>query len=87
MRRTGAPGCAIAANTSAHTVTLSMPRFRIESRVPLAQLLATFDRPALQYTHHWQVGDVIVWDNLSLQHARTAFPASQSRTLRRIQID
>jgi taurine dioxygenase len=53
----------------------------------LQRLLATFDQPSLQYTHRWRAGDVIVWDNLSLQHARTAFPDSQARTLRRVQID
>ena len=53
----------------------------------LNRLLAVFDRPEVQYIHRWRVGDVIVWDNLSLQHSRTPFPADQPRTLRRIQID
>jgi alpha-ketoglutarate-dependent taurine dioxygenase len=53
----------------------------------LTRLLSVFDRPELQYAHRWRPGDVIVWDNLSLQHSRTAFPAEQPRTLRRIQID
>jgi taurine dioxygenase len=53
----------------------------------LQRLLASFDEPAIRYTHRWRVGDVVVWDNLSLQHSRTSFPADQRRTLRRVQID
>src|SRR5205814_44641 len=30
----------------------------------LERLLAVFDADDLQYTHHWEVGDLIVWDNL-----------------------
>ena len=35
------------------------------------------------YTHHWQPGDLLVWDNRWIQHARTAFDESTPRTLRR----
>jgi alpha-ketoglutarate-dependent taurine dioxygenase len=59
----------------------------LEGTSLLEALLATFDRPELQYIHRWQRGDLVVWDNLSLQHARTAFAADQPRTLRRVQID
>ncbi len=52
----------------------------------LAALLAAFDDPEVQYVHTWRQGDVVVWDNLSLQHSRRAFPADQHRNLRRVQI-
>jgi len=35
------------------------------------------------YLHHWRVGDLIIWDNLALAHARSPFDTTQARTLRR----
>lgn len=38
-------------------------------------------------THRWKNGDLIIWDNVSTQHARPALPAGnteQRRTLRRV---
>ena len=36
------------------------------------------------YEHHWQVGDLVVWDNLGLQHGRKPVPNDGPRTLRRV---
>lgn len=41
-----------------------------ESRVLIDDLLARIYAPEMQYDHVWQLGDVVMWDNLSLQHAR-----------------
>jgi len=38
------------------------------------------------YVHHWQPGDLLLWDNRMVQHARLPFNASEPRTLRRTQI-
>ena len=38
------------------------------------------------YTHKWQVGDFVMWDNRCLLHARTDFPRDQRRLLRRVTI-
>jgi taurine dioxygenase len=35
------------------------------------------------YEHHWQLGDLIVWDNVAVQHARHD-PAGGRRTLQRV---
>jgi taurine dioxygenase len=43
-------------------------------------------RPELTYRHQWRVGDVLIWDNRALQHARTDFPAGERRSLRRLQV-
>ncbi len=42
--------------------------------------------PAIGYRHVWRRGDVIVWNNITLQHARTDFDPGQHRTLRRVPI-
>ncbi len=40
-----------------------------------------------EYVHDWQVGDLVVWDNVALQHARSACPRVRgSRTFRRIAV-
>ena len=57
-----------------------------DSEALLHELFAAFDDPAVTYRHRWQVGDVVVWDNLALQHGRTDIPAGQPRSLRRFQI-
>lgn len=38
------------------------------------------------YTHKWRRGDLLLWNNKTLQHARTYFDNSQPRTLRRTPI-
>lgn len=38
------------------------------------------------YLHQWREGDLLIWDNRMLQHARKPFVASEPRTLRRTQI-
>ncbi|MEO8693656.1 MAG: TauD/TfdA family dioxygenase [Acidimicrobiales bacterium] len=53
----------------------------------LAELQVSFEAPAIQYWHRWRPGDLLIWDNLVLQHARKGFAATDRRTLRRCQID
>lgn len=38
------------------------------------------------YRHHWQPRDVVVWDNIALQHARETFNPKYRRHLQRVQI-
>jgi len=38
------------------------------------------------YVHEWRAGDLVLWDNRALQHAREAIPAGVSRTLRRVSV-
>lgn len=43
--------------------------------------------PENEYIHEWQVGDLVVWDNLALQHARSACPLGRgARTFRRVAV-
>ncbi|SDR42661.1 taurine dioxygenase [Rhizobiales bacterium GAS113] len=41
------------------------------------------DSDELSYTHRWRTGDLLVWDNRMLAHARLPFQSSEPRTLRR----
>jgi alpha-ketoglutarate-dependent taurine dioxygenase len=38
------------------------------------------------YRHDWAPGDLLIWDNLMLQHARLPFDSNEPRTLRRTPI-
>lgn len=44
------------------------------------------ERDDIIYRHHWQPKDVVVWDNIALQHARETFDPSYRRHLLRVQI-
>jgi taurine dioxygenase len=39
------------------------------------------------YTHKWQSDDVIIWDNIALQHCRPKAMGTGSRHLRRLSLD
>ena len=57
-----------------------------ESDVTLQGLFELAERPELIYEHVWLVGDLLIWDNRCTQHARTDFPADQTRFLKRVGI-
>jgi taurine dioxygenase len=55
-----------------------------ESEALLEELFAEIRRPEYLYVHEWTEGDLVVWDNLAVQHARSAFRGlGARRTLRR----
>ena len=47
----------------------------------LADLLERATRPALIYSHHWRVGDVVIWDNRSVLHRATTYDTDHHRRL------
>ncbi|HEY4134381.1 MAG TPA: TauD/TfdA family dioxygenase [Alphaproteobacteria bacterium] len=57
-----------------------------ESRRVLDALFAQIERPEFIYEHEWRVGDVLLWDNRCLTHARRDFPAEELRLMRRLTI-
>lgn len=52
----------------------------------IEQVHASVADPEVVYRHHWQLNDLVVWDNLLLQHARSPFDPKARRTLRRCAI-
>ena len=59
---------------------------RRESDALLGRLFDHAENPRFVYAHEWAVGDVLIWDNRCLNHARTDFPADEDRLLRRYTI-
>jgi taurine dioxygenase len=43
-------------------------------------------QPQFVWTHDWQLGDLVMWDNRPTMHRRATFPASERRLLKRTQI-
>jgi taurine dioxygenase len=57
-----------------------------ESRRLLRELFATLYRPENVYVHEWREHDLVVWNNMTIQHARGPVGAGSARTLRRATI-
>jgi taurine dioxygenase len=54
----------------------------------LPQLFAVLYAPERRYEHVWREGDLLIWNNLAIQHARTkvAELAHGKRVMRRVQL-
>ena len=52
----------------------------------IARLREHLQNPRYSYTHKWEVGDIVYWDNQATLHARNAFPATQRRRMKRISL-
>jgi taurine dioxygenase len=63
---------------------LELPR--PDSDALIEELTAYVRDPAIIYTHAWRPGDLVLWDNIALQHARNNFDPKYNRHLRRVQI-
>lgn len=56
------------------------------SRQLLNQLFQHLSLSRFIWTHRWQLGDLVVWDNRCTMHRRTGFSPTQRRLLKRTQI-
>jgi taurine dioxygenase len=69
--------------TDMHTeLVLGLPR--ADSDELLEDLMAHLRRPDLNYEHHWQQYDLVIWDNVGLQHGREDVVSTGVRRFRRI---
>lgn len=57
-----------------------------ESAALLDELIGYVNDDSVIYRHVWKLRDLVVWDNIAMQHARTPFDQQHKRTLRRVQI-
>ena len=57
-----------------------------ESADLLAELFAWTVQPRFVYTHAWQLGDALLWDNACTMHRREPFDSSQQRLMKRTTI-
>ena len=57
-----------------------------EGRALLEELFAHIHSLEFAYVHEWHEGDLVIWDNLALQHARDASGRDAVRTLRRVAV-
>jgi taurine dioxygenase len=57
-----------------------------ESRDLLHALYGSIYQDANVYTHSWKAGDLVVWDNVGVHHARPSLEGVARRSLRRIAV-
>ena len=79
-RRTGAP--LITANAM-HTDRVADVS-EDESEALLTEVFGHLYAPDNTLVLEWEVGDLVVWDNLALQHHRPDFPTTEPRTMQRV---
>ncbi len=53
----------------------------------LTKLFQATELSPFVYEHAWRPGDLIIWDNRSVQHARTHYPPDEPRLMRRVGIE
>ena len=52
-----------------------------EGEAMIDELIAFCTQPQFVYSHNWQVGDVLIWDQRATMHRGTPWPYDQPRTL------
>ena len=57
-----------------------------ESKPLLEFLYEQGSRSEYTWRHHWRVGDLLIWDNASVQHAVVPDVAKGQRSLHRVTI-
>ncbi len=57
-----------------------------ESEALLHQLFAALYAPSNLYEHRWNNGDLVIWDNLALQHSRPDLTGCVPRRLQRVAV-
>ena len=58
-----------------------------ESREMLDELFAHVLQPKYRYSHHWRVGDVLIWDHLGTWHCAVAdYAPNEYRLMKRCQV-
>jgi taurine dioxygenase len=80
---TGRPVLFLGRRLYAHVVGLPL----IDSEQLLDRLWAHATQPAFTWTHEWEQGDIVIWDNRAVLHKREPFDAAARRMLRRVVVE
>ena len=59
---------------------------RDSSDALLEELFAHIEQDKYIYAHPWKIGELLIWDNRSVNHARNDFPANETRHMRRVTV-
>jgi taurine dioxygenase len=78
--RTGVPLLYVTELFTSHVVGVTED----ESESYLAEAFQILYAGERVYSHHWQLNDLVVWDNIRMQHARGPVEPTTRRTLRRV---
>jgi taurine dioxygenase len=78
--RTGSPVLFASEHQSVHVIGLT----EADSEALIEELFAALYEPSNMYNHEWRTGDLLIWDNIMLQHGRPETPAGSPRVLRRV---
>ena len=79
-RVTNTPYIVAAEQQASHFIGTTMD----ESDELLDELFAYMDRDEFIYEHDWKVGDLVIWDNVVLQHGRRYNEKEARRILRKV---
>jgi taurine dioxygenase len=79
---TGRPALFVAKDVVSHIAGMTDD----ESRALIDELEAFATRPEHVYSHKWQPGDLVVWDNRCTLHRATPYDPQYRRTLYRTQV-
>ena len=79
-RVTDTPYIVAAEQQASHFIGTTMD----ESDELLDELFAYMDRDEFIYEHDWKVGDLVIWDNVVLQHGRRYNGKDARRVLRKV---
>ena len=79
---TGRKALFLGRRPNSYVIGLAVP----ESEALLDALWAHATKPQFAMCHAWQVGDVLMWNNLCVLHRRDPFDASSRRVMHRSQI-
>jgi taurine dioxygenase len=80
--RTGEPMLYVSELFTSHALGIDAD----ESERIIQEAYRVLYAPENTYQHDWSVGDLVVWDNIAVQHARTAVASESRRTLRRVTV-
>jgi len=58
-----------------------------KAKALISEVIPYAEDPSIIYEHKWQPGDFLVWDNRCSTHARTDFPETERRLLKRGMIE